>query len=143
MPCNQTQSGRMRRLAEKAPVYFVYLQDDSGWLRISKMFDIRTKGDRARGCDKDKYSQACIDVKSIGSKGSTWLSFQNYIPAVTKGCDPWRLGVPRTSTHWMGRATPSCDSWYTWLVGVTRPFVLHVQRERHASVCLRICLVAA
>ena len=28
------------------------------------------------------------------------------LPAVTKGCDPWRLGVPRTSTHWMGLNTP-------------------------------------
>ena len=28
------------------------------------------------------------------------------ISAVSKGCYPWRGGVPRTSTHWMGRATP-------------------------------------
>ena len=28
------------------------------------------------------------------------------------GCRTWRIGVPRTSTHWMGlKTTPSCDSW--------------------------------
>ena len=30
---------------------------------------------------------------------------KNYIPAVTKGCDPWRLGMPKTFTHWMGLKT--------------------------------------
>ena len=29
------------------------------------------------------------------------------------GCRTWRIGVPRTSTHWMGlKTTPSCDSWW-------------------------------
>ena len=41
--------------------------------------------------------------RSVGHVG------QHVEPAVSAY---WRIGVPRTSTHWMGlEATPSCDSW--------------------------------
>ena len=39
-------------------------------------------------------------IRILGSQRAT------LVPAVTKGCYPWRLGVPSYSTHWMGRFTP-------------------------------------
>ena len=45
---------------------------------------------------------------SKGQQG--WTPCYMKLPAVTKGCDPWRLGVP--IIHSLGDQTPPlCDSW--------------------------------
>ena len=49
------------------------------------------------------------------------------LPGVTKGCRTWRLGVPRTSTHWMGpNTTPTCDPWCDGLSMRCHSGVIHI-----------------